>query len=44
MQTMTAGYNSISLLVQLNWDRLFYVAAIAAALTGGSALGTLLAG
>ena len=44
MQTMASGYHSISLLVQLNWDRLFYIAAIAAALTGGSAIGTLLAG
>ncbi len=44
MQAMTAGYNSLSLLVRLNWDRLFYVAAVAAALTGGAALGSYLAG
>ena len=44
MQTMTAGYQSLSLLVRLNWDRLFYVAAIAAALMGSAALGSYLAG
>ncbi|SDI57724.1 hypothetical protein [Aliiruegeria lutimaris] len=44
MQTMSAGYQSISLIVQLNWDRIFYIAAIIAALTGAAALGSLLAG
>lgn len=42
MQTMNAGYQSLSLLVQLNWDRLFYAAAIVAALLGAAALGSAL--
>lgn len=41
MQTMTAGYQSLSLLVRLNWDRLFYGAAIAGALAAGSWVGNL---
>ena len=40
MQTMTAGYRSLSLLVELNWDRLFYFGAIGAALFLGGALGS----
>lgn len=42
MQTMTAGYRSLSLLVELNWDRFLYVGAVGAALFGGAWLGTLL--
>ncbi len=44
MQTMTAGYRSISLLVQLNWDRFFYIGTIGAALMTGAALGAFLTG
>ncbi|MFD0978569.1 MULTISPECIES: hypothetical protein [Tropicimonas] len=40
MQTMNAGYQSLSLLVQLNWDRLFFAAAIIGALFGAAALGS----
>ena len=42
MQTMARGMDSLSVLMQLNWDRILYVAAIAAALFGGAALGTVL--
>lgn len=41
MQTLTQGFNSFDVLMQLNWDRLLYVAAICAALFGGAALGSL---
>lgn len=44
MQTMTAGYRSISLLVRLNWDKFFYVGTVAAALVTGAAFGALIAG
>ncbi|MDO6733337.1 hypothetical protein Q4555_01565 [Octadecabacter sp. 1_MG-2023] len=40
MQTITAGYQGVSLLVNLNWDRLIYIATIAAALGGGAWLGS----
>ena len=40
MQNMTAGYQSLSLLVRLNWDRIFYTAAIVGALLGAAALAT----
>lgn len=42
MQTITSGYESLSLLVNLNWDRLFYVAMIGGALFGGAFVGSLL--
>ena len=41
MQTINAGYRSLSYLVNLNWDRLMYGAAITAALWLGSVLGNL---
>lgn len=41
MQTIAGSYKSLSLLVNLNWDRLFYFATIMAALFGGAALGSL---
>lgn len=44
METMSAGYRSVSLLVQLNWDRIFYIGTIGAALMAGAALGTLATG
>ncbi|WP_261384569.1 hypothetical protein [Vannielia litorea] len=41
MQTMTEGYQSLSLIVRLNSDRLLYVATIATALGGGAWIGSL---
>jgi len=41
MQTIQAGYRGISLLVDLNWDRLLYVATIAVALMLGAYIGSL---
>lgn len=40
MQTMTAGYNSLSLIVRLNSDRLLYIATILTALGGGAYVGS----
>lgn len=42
MQTLTAGYRSMSLLVSINWDRLLYIATIAFALFFGAYLGSFL--
>jgi len=39
MQTISSGYRSLSLLVDLNWDRLFYLAMIFGALMGGAFVG-----
>jgi len=39
MQTLAAGYNGVSLLVNLNWDRLLYLAMIAFALGLGAWIG-----
>lgn len=41
MQTITAGYQGVSLLVNLNWDRLIYLGTIAAALGMGAWVGSL---
>ncbi|WP_281274704.1 hypothetical protein [Histidinibacterium lentulum] len=41
MQTLTNGYQGLSLLIGLNWDRLIYLATIAAALWAGSMIGKL---
>jgi len=41
MQTITAGYQGISLLVNLNWDRLIYLGTIVAALGLGTWVGSL---
>ncbi|MDA9207652.1 hypothetical protein N9O61_02070 [Octadecabacter sp.] len=41
MQTLTAGYHGVSLLVNLNWDRLLYLATIAFALGLGTWVGSL---
>lgn len=41
MQTIQAGYKSISLLLMINWDRLMYAFTIIAALFLGSFLGSL---
>ena len=42
MQTIQAGYRSLSLLFDLNWDRILYVFAIVTALMTGAYIGTLL--
>jgi len=41
MQTLTAGYKGVSLLVNLNWDRLLYLATIAGALGLGAWFGSV---
>ncbi|WP_232790452.1 hypothetical protein [Pelagovum pacificum] len=41
MQALTQGYNGVSLLVNLNWDRLLYGATIAGALWAGAFIGSL---
>ena len=42
MQHIHQGYRGLSLLMDLNWDRLLYVATVAVALGAGAWLGTLL--
>lgn len=42
MQTLQQGYRSLSLLMNLNWDRLLYGGMLAFALGAGAYLGTLL--
>lgn len=42
MQTIQDGYRSLTLLFDLNWDRILYVAAIIGALMAGGWLGTML--
>ncbi len=41
MQTLAQGYRGFSLLLDLNWDRLLYVATLCGALWAGAYLGTL---
>jgi hypothetical protein len=41
MQTITAGYKGLSLLLNLNWDRLIYLGTIAGALLLGAWIGSL---
>ena len=41
MQTLQTGYRGLSLLFDLNWDRLFYIATIAGALMLGAFVGSL---
>lgn len=41
MHTLQNGYRGLSLLFDLNWDRLLYVATILAALMVGAFVGTL---
>ncbi|MFT6451973.1 MAG: hypothetical protein ACJA06_001460 [Halocynthiibacter sp.] len=41
MTAIKSGYRSLSLLADLNWDRLLYGATIAVALVAGSYVGTL---
>ncbi|MFW2587382.1 hypothetical protein [Sagittula sp. SSi028] len=40
MQTLTAGYRSMSLLISINYDRLLYICTIVFALFFGAYLGT----
>jgi len=41
MQTIAAGYQGVSLLVNLNWDRLIYLGTIVAALCVGAWAGSV---
>jgi hypothetical protein len=41
MQTLTAGYRGVSLLIDLNWDRLLYIGTLFAALLFGAWLGSM---
>lgn len=41
MQTISAGYNGLSLLMILNWDRLLYLGTIGLALLFGAWVGTV---
>ena len=42
MQTLSSGYRGLSLLLDLNLDRLFTVAAIGGSLMAGAYLGSIL--
>lgn len=42
MQAIHDGYNSLSFLVSLNWDRILYVATVFLALCLGAYLGSVL--
>lgn len=41
MQHIQQGYRSLSLLMQINWDRLLYIGTIGIALGAGAWIGTL---
>jgi hypothetical protein len=41
MQTIASGYRGLSLLIDINWDRMIYAATIVGALWGGAYLGTM---
>lgn len=41
MQTLQHSYRGLSLVMQLNWDRLLYLCTIAFALLAGAYLGSL---
>lgn len=41
MQTIQSSYRGLSLLMDLNWDRVLYVSTIAFALAAGAFVGTL---
>ncbi len=41
MQQIVSGYRGLTLLVDLNWDRLLYVATIIGALLAGAFVGSL---
>jgi hypothetical protein len=40
METMQSGYRGLSLLMDLNWDRILYVATITLALGAAAWIGT----
>jgi predicted secreted protein len=42
MQTVIKGYRGLSLLVWLNWDRVFFLGTLVAGLLAGAFLGTTL--
>lgn len=42
MEHVQQGYRGLSLLMDLNWDRLLYIGTIAVALGTGAWIGTLL--
>ncbi len=42
MHTLQAGYRGLSLLMDLNWDRILYVSILVGALMLGGWIGTLL--
>lgn len=44
MQTLQAGYRGLSLLVDLNWDKLFYLGTLVASLLAGGLIGSLVLG
>jgi len=41
MQHIVSGYRGLSLLVNLNWDRILYLATILVALLAGGFIGSL---
>lgn len=41
MQHIVSGYRGLGVLMDLNWDRLLYLAAILAALLAGGFIGSL---
>jgi hypothetical protein len=41
MHTIQTSYRGLSLLMDINWDRLLYIATIAFALAAGAFVGTL---
>ncbi len=41
MQTITKGYRGLSVLMDLNWDRVLYLCTIVFALAAGAFLGSL---
>lgn len=42
MEMITDGYRGLSVVVNINWDRLFYPAAIFGALMAGAFIGSLI--
>jgi len=42
MQQIVRGYRGLSLLVDVNWDRILYLATIAFALMAGAFIGSVL--
>lgn len=41
MQTIQSSYRGLSLLMELNWDRVLYIGTIAVALAAGAYIGSL---